>query len=200
VQRLRRRVPAHRMRYAVRGTRFTVHGSRCIVGRDRGAKRECESWTRAGEDGAGSVRAPQRSASLSSKTSKMAARPSSAAQRRWQACFRLAGAAAAGPSADGDESRRRGMVARGERERERERERWTAGSFHLPLALLRPTEYHYHHSWNTSPLYQRCQCNEHLEGSHQFTAARYSADRKESRRAIGAGIDEGSAQRQPWIP
>jgi hypothetical protein len=107
---------------AVRGTRFTVHGSRCIVGRDRGAKRECESWTRAGEDGAGSVRAPQRSASLSSKTSKMAARPSSAAQRRWQACFRLAGAAAAGPSADGDESRRRGMVARGERDRERERD------------------------------------------------------------------------------
>jgi hypothetical protein len=45
-------------RDAVRGTRFTVRGSRCIVG----ARRECESWTRAGEDGAGSVRAPQRSA------------------------------------------------------------------------------------------------------------------------------------------
>jgi hypothetical protein len=55
-------------RDAVRGTLFTVRGSRYavhgvyLVGRDRGAKRECESWTRAGEDGAGSVRAPQRSA------------------------------------------------------------------------------------------------------------------------------------------
>jgi hypothetical protein len=52
-------------RDAVRGTLFTVRGSRCIlclVGRGRGAKRECESWARAGEDGAGSVRAPQRSA------------------------------------------------------------------------------------------------------------------------------------------
>jgi hypothetical protein len=51
----------HGVRYAVHCSRYAVHGV-YLVGRDRGAKRECESWTRAGEDGVGSVRAPQRSA------------------------------------------------------------------------------------------------------------------------------------------